>query len=77
MAETPISSLDDCIARAQRGDTEAFGTLLRQHQAAVRKQLRWLCQGDSATADDLAQACFLQAWTHLAQRDAGGDALDI
>lgn len=55
----------DCLARAQDGDSLAFAELVRQHQSGVRKQLRWLCHGDLALADDLAQNSFLQAWVHL------------
>jgi len=65
-----LKSIDDEVARAQAGDTAAFAVLLRQHQSALRKQLRWLCHGDHALADDLAQASFLQAWTHLRQFQA-------
>lgn len=55
----------DWLSLAQAGDTTAFAQLLRQHQSDVRKQLRWLCHGDWALADDLAQNSFFQAWTHL------------
>jgi RNA polymerase sigma factor (sigma-70 family) len=52
---------DDGAARA------AFSHLLRRHQGLVRAQLRRLCNGDDAWADDLAQECFLQAWRKLEQ----------
>lgn len=62
----------DCLARAQDGDPIAFEALLRQHQSGVRKQLRWLCHGDWALADDLAQNSFLQAWVHLRDYQGAG-----
>jgi RNA polymerase sigma-70 factor (ECF subfamily) len=49
----------------QDGDRDAFGHLVRRHQASVRALLRRLCRGDSARADELAQDCFLQAWQAL------------
>jgi RNA polymerase sigma-70 factor (ECF subfamily) len=36
--------------------------LVRTHQARVRAQLRRLCDGDAALADDLAQETFVDAW---------------
>jgi RNA polymerase sigma-70 factor (ECF subfamily) len=54
-------------AQARAGDSAAFAQLVRLHQSAVRQQLRRLTHGDVALADDLAQECFIQAWSHLAQ----------
>jgi RNA polymerase sigma-70 factor (ECF subfamily) len=45
-------------------DTAAFGELIRRHQSHVRNFLRKLT-GDLATADDLAQDCFMHAWDKL------------
>ncbi len=45
-------------------DTNAFGELVRRHQSQVRNFLRKLT-GDVATADDLAQDCFLHAWDKI------------
>ena len=45
-------------------DTTAFGELIRRHQSQVRNFLRRLT-ADVATADDLAQDCFLHAWNKL------------
>ena len=55
------------LRRAQAGDSAAFGLLVRQHQSAVRAQLRRLLRGDLARADDLAQEVFVQAWLKLPQ----------
>ena len=45
-------------------DTHAFGELVRRHQSQVRNFLRKLT-GDVATADDLAQDCFMHAWDKI------------
>lgn len=58
-------SLDALIRRAQEGEHQAFGELVRQHQAMVRQQLRRLTHGDSALADDLAQDTFVTAWQNM------------
>jgi RNA polymerase sigma factor (sigma-70 family) len=55
------------LQRARAGDGAAFGLLVRQHQSAVRAQLRRLLRGDAARADDLAQEVFVQAWMKLPQ----------
>lgn len=49
------------------GDARAFGTLVRRHQGRIRAQLRQLLRDDPATADDLAQETFVQAWRKLEQ----------
>jgi RNA polymerase sigma factor (sigma-70 family) len=54
-------------------DRAAFGTLVRNHQSAVRQFLRHLTRGDAALADDLAQETFVTAWRTLA-RFHGGSA---
>lgn len=46
-------------------DRQAFEQLLRRHQGLVRAQLRRLCDGDAALADDLAQEAFLLVWRKL------------
>lgn len=48
-------------------DRAAFGELVRRHQSAVRAFLRHLTAGDNATADDLAQETFLQAYRSLSR----------
>lgn len=56
------------VARARLGDDRrAFDQLVRRHQGMVRAQLRRLLHGDAASADDLAQETFLQAWRKLGQ----------
>lgn len=46
-------------------DRQAFEQLIRRHQGLVRAQLRRLCSGDAALADDLAQETFLLVWRKL------------
>lgn len=53
------------LARAREGDRGAFAALVRLHQRAVRTQLRRLCGGDDAWADELAQEVFVSAWLGL------------
>ena len=52
------------IALAMSGDDAAFCELVRRRQGAIRNLLRRLSR-DSALADDLSQAAFLQAWRSL------------
>jgi RNA polymerase sigma-70 factor (ECF subfamily) len=52
------------VALAIAGDDTAFGELVRRRQSPIRNLLRRLCR-DSALADDLSQAAFLQAWRTL------------
>jgi len=55
------------IARTLASDDRAaFGELVLRHQSAVRHFLRHLTRGDLATADDLAQETFVQAYRGLA-----------
>lgn len=60
------------IARARAGaDANAFGELVRRHQSQVRVFLLRLCR-DPASADDLAQDCFVHAWNKLASYRGDG-----
>lgn len=52
------------IARARRGDRDAFGRLVDAHQAAVRGFARRFC-GDPASAEDAAQDAFARTWETL------------
>lgn len=75
MAESGIGDMDRALIRRvlSSDDRRAFDQLVRRHQGMVRAQLRRLTHGDDATADDLAQEAFLQAWKKLDQ--FRGDAL--
>jgi RNA polymerase sigma-70 factor (ECF subfamily) len=52
------------VALAMNGDDAAFGELVRRRQEAIRNLLRRMT-GESASADDLAQQAFVQAWKSL------------
>jgi RNA polymerase sigma-70 factor, ECF subfamily len=59
------------VAGALAGRQECFEALVERHQRTVHAlAYRWL--GDHAAADEVVQATFLQAYTHLA--DYRGDA---
>lgn len=65
MGDLPDLVQAETLAQARAGDTAAFGRLVAAHQSRVRHQLRRLCHGDTARADDLAQEAFVQAWLAL------------
>jgi len=52
------------VARAQNGDRNAYGDLVRSHHRGVIQVIYRMC-GDSELAQDAAQEAFLRAWTHL------------
>jgi RNA polymerase sigma-70 factor (ECF subfamily) len=52
------------VKLARKGDSEAFGQLVRRRQSWLRNLMRRLC-GDPVLADDLSQQAFLQAWRAL------------
>lgn len=54
------------VRRAQAGDAEAFGTLVRRHQERIYG-LAFRLTGDHASADDLAQETFVRAWRGIGQ----------
>lgn len=52
------------IARAQNGDRNAYGDLVRSHHQGVIQVIYRMC-GDAELAQDAAQEAFLRAWNHL------------
>lgn len=61
-----ISDRELAARVAGTDDQAAFQALVERHQAGIRRFLRRLLAGDHATADDLAQETFLQAYRKLA-----------
>ena len=67
MDERPASTSPDeqaWIARAQQGDRQAFGELVRRHRQGVVNVVYRTC-GDAALAEDAAQEAFLRVWQSL------------
>ena len=60
----PIINETELVARAQSGDRNAFGELVRMHAQGVRNVIYRMC-GDAQVAEDAAQETFIQAWLHL------------
>jgi RNA polymerase sigma-70 factor (ECF subfamily) len=56
----------DWVRRAQAGDRNAFSQVVRQHQAAVYRNL-YRMLGNRDDALELAQEVFVRAWQALAQ----------
>ena len=51
---------------AGRGDSEAFGELVRRHEGRIRALLLRLTRGDRVLTEDLTQETFLRAYRGLA-----------
>ncbi len=64
MASPYAETEADLIARAQKGDRDAFGELVRCHHPGVVNVVYRMC-GDVELAEDAAQDAFIQAWLHL------------
>lgn len=54
----------ELVARAQRGDRNAFGELVNIHAQGVTNVSYRMC-GDVQIAEEAAQEAFIQAWLHL------------
>ena len=59
------------LARARRGDTGAYGELVRAHELNIRRLATGML-GDADEAEDAAQDAFVKAWRNL--RAFRGDA---
>lgn len=56
-----VSTDDQLWRRAAAGDARAFGELYARHDRAVHAYCLWRT-GDAASAEDLTQMVFLEAW---------------
>jgi RNA polymerase sigma-70 factor (ECF subfamily) len=61
MLDRPTLEDDDLIARAREGDRDAFASIVDRHAPAVLRLARAMAS-DDATAEDVAQECFLNAF---------------
>ena len=62
---TPSAAGDaELVTRARKGESGAFGELVRRHQRATRA-LAYALVGDQAEAEDLSQEAFLRAFRNL------------
>ncbi len=76
VARVPTSAeLDDLtLARARRGDREAFRELVERHEVQVFALLGRMLLGRGALVEDLAQETFLRVFTALHRFDPAGPA---
>ena len=56
------------IARARRGDRDAFQALVERHSRAVFR-LAWRMTGNEMDAEDMVQETFLRAWKQMSRFD--------
>jgi RNA polymerase sigma-70 factor (ECF subfamily) len=62
--ETEMLDTRSLLERARSGDTEAFCSLCRIHEARLLRQAMTLC-ANSTLAEDLAQDTLVEAWKYL------------
>jgi RNA polymerase sigma-70 factor (ECF subfamily) len=71
----PDSQLDQAearlVARARRGDREAFGDLYERHLAGLYRYVFYRV-GDAHEAEDVTELVFLKAWQALDRYQPGG-----
>ncbi|HEX3131994.1 MAG TPA: sigma-70 family RNA polymerase sigma factor [Planctomycetota bacterium] len=66
------TAIDALVRQAQAGDGEAFGTLVRTYEWAVRAWITARCPA-GADADEVAQVTFVEAFKNLGRYQPGGD----
>jgi RNA polymerase sigma-70 factor (ECF subfamily) len=65
MSPNPVELAEEqLVARAQRGDADAFGDLYERHLNAIYRYVFYRV-GDVAEAEDLTEVVFLKAWEAL------------
>jgi RNA polymerase sigma factor (sigma-70 family) len=60
VGDRPLAADNDLVARAQRGDTRAYGTLVKEHQTLAFRTA-YLLTGSAADAEDAVQDAFVKA----------------
>ena len=55
---------DELLRKIHAGDRAVFSSLVREHQRSVFFTAMRLSSGDEASARDIVQKAFLQAWAH-------------
>ena len=68
--DTPTTSDEDLLVRFCRGETEAFGVLVRRYERELYGYLRRYL-GDGSLAEDVFQNTFLQLYIKSSQYEAG------
>lgn len=63
MVDRPLDE-GELILRAQRGDTEAYGALVKTHQG-IAFRTAYVIAGDAAEAEEAAQDAFVKAYRAL------------
>jgi len=60
----PVDNESSLVEKAQHGDRNAYGELVRFYFPGVVRVVYHLC-GDACLAEDMAQEAFLRAWINL------------
>jgi RNA polymerase sigma factor (sigma-70 family) len=63
VGDRPLAD-NDLVARAQRGDTHAYGTLVEEHQTLAFRTA-YVLTGSAADAEDAVQDAFVKAYRAL------------
>jgi DNA-directed RNA polymerase specialized sigma24 family protein len=61
---------DELVARAKRGELEAYGEIVRRHQS-IAFRTAWVITGNAADAEEAAQDAFVKAYAALGRFRAG------
>jgi RNA polymerase sigma factor (sigma-70 family) len=69
VGDRPLAE-DELVARAQHGDTDAYGTLVKEHQTLAFRTA-YLVTGSAADAEDAVQEAFVKAYRALGRFRAG------